>query len=293
MGAIELFTGWDHHVTATPEEWKQAVGRLLDCANALTANYYPVAGGDYLSVIGSAAKSTSVRPIGDADGVFRMPAGTYARFDEYAGNGQSALLQEVRGVLAKRYPGTTIRGDGPVVVVGFSSGPNVEIVPGVLVCDGADNFHVSCEVPVTRDGGSWQSADYGAEYDNVSNTHASTDGQSSRLVRYMKAWRRAQNATMRSIVIELMVLDFMRTWPTDRTGHVYDDWLMRDFLGYVVDHYYSTYTLPSGKHIDTGVGWYEDAKQSREDAVTACDHGDTSPLYETYWRKVFGRAFGS
>jgi hypothetical protein len=293
MGAIELFTAWDHHVTATEDEWKQAVGRLLDCSNALTAHYYPFGGDDQLTVIGSAAKSTSVRPMSDSDGVFRMPAGTYTRFNDYAGNGQSALLQEVRGVLAKRYPRTTIRGDGPVVVVGFSSGPNVEIVPGVLVSDGADIFHASCVVPVTRDGGSWESADYGAEYDNASRAQASTHGQSSRLVRYMKAWRRAQNATMRSIVLELMVLDFMRMWPKDRTGHVYDDWLVRDFLGYTVDHYYSTYALPSGKRIDTGVGWYEDAMQSRRDAVAACEYGDASPLYVSCWRKVFGSGFGS
>lgn len=30
----------------------------------------------------------------DADGIFRMPIGTYSRFDEYSGNGQSALLQD-------------------------------------------------------------------------------------------------------------------------------------------------------------------------------------------------------
>jgi len=293
VGASDLFRAWDLHVTAARDDWETAVGRLIECSNALTAHYYPTSGGDYLTVIGSAAKSTSIRPMGDADGVFRMPAGTYGRFDDYAGNGQSALLQEVRSVLANRHPRTTIRGDGPVVVVEFVSGPNVEVVPGVLASDGADDFHVDCLVPVTRDGGSWQSANYGAEYDKAITVHASTHGQSSRLVRYVKAWRRAQYATMKSIVIELMVLDFMQTWSRDRTSHVYDDWLVRDFLGYMIDHYYTTYALPSGKPIDTGVGWYEAAKRSRQDAIAACDDGDTGSQYVACWRKVFGSAFGS
>jgi len=55
----------------------------------------------FFTVVGKSPRQ--VRP---ADGVFRMPVGTYAQFGGYAGNGQSALLQQVRGVLAARYPRT-------------------------------------------------------------------------------------------------------------------------------------------------------------------------------------------
>lgn len=293
MGTIELFQAFDSRITATRDEWRAAVGRLLECGNALTAHYYPRSSGDHLTIIGSAAKGTAVKPMGDADGVFHMPSGTYHRFDDYAGNGQSALLQEVRGVLAKRYPRTAIRGDGPVVVVEFSTGPNAEIVPGVLISDGADDFHVSCHVPVTRDGGSWQSAQYGAEYENATRLDVATRGQYTRLVRYMKSWRVAQKVTFKSVVIELMAAEFMRRWSPDRHGYVYDDWLVRDFLGYMAENYHSTYMLPTGKRIGTGVGWYEAAKSCRSVATLACDAGEASALYVLYWRKVLGHGFGS
>jgi len=124
VGALELFQRFDRRikVTSAMPEWETAVQRLFDCAAALRNHYYSASETDsHLTVIGSTMKNTTITPIADGDGVFRMPAGTYGRFQAYLGNGQSALLQEVRGVLANRYPLTQIRGDGPVVVVSFLS----------------------------------------------------------------------------------------------------------------------------------------------------------------------------
>lgn len=289
----ELFSGFDKRITASEDEWTGAVQRLLTCKAALAAHYYGTASTDgCLTVIGSAAKGTSMAAMSDVDGVFHMPAGTFHRFDSYAGNGQSALLQEVRGVLARRYPRTRIRGDGPTVVVEFTSGPNVEIVPGVLFSDGASSFHARCRVPVTRDGGSWEDSDYGAEYDNCLTADTATDGQYTRLIRYMKAWRSACGASIKSVVLELMAAHFMRTWPRQQTTHLYDDWLVRDFLTHMIDNYVSTYSLPTGKQIDTGFGWIAHVKVAQEDATTACDYGISSRHYVPYWRKVFGNDFG-
>lgn len=292
MNTIDLFERLDERITASTDELNVAVRRVIDCAATLTAHYYPETGGRHLTVIGSVAKATSTSPMADADAVYHMPLGTYDRFDAYAHNGQSALLQEVRGVLARRFPRTTVRGDGPVVVVQFTSGPNAEIVPAVLVSDPADLVHVSCWVPVTRDGGSWEPADYGAEYERMTRLDADTGGQSSRLIRYMKAWRSNQTVDFKSVLIELMVADFMKTWPIDRSSHVFDDWLTRDFLAYAVNHQEATYTLPSGKCISAGEDWPVMAYFSHQDAASACKHSDGSPMYVAYWRRVFGDDFG-
>src|SRR5690606_24768365 len=73
------------------------------------------------------------RPPADVDILFLMPASVYYRYDQYQGNGQSALLQDVRRVLQERYPTTEkIRGDGQVVVVPFSNGYTVELLPACL-----------------------------------------------------------------------------------------------------------------------------------------------------------------
>lgn len=275
-------------------EWETAVQRLFDCAAARRNHYYSASETDsHLTVIGSTMKNTTITPIADGDGVFRMPAGTYGCFQAYLGNGQSALLQEVRGVLANRYPLTQIRGDGPVVVVSFLSGPSVEIVPGVLCQPPIDNTHVKCWVPVTRDGGGWEYSDYGAEYDNSCSMNVATTGQYSRLIRYMKVWRRVHNVTFKSVGLELMAAEFMTSWDRSRTSHVYDDWLVRDFLAHMTTHHTSTYPLPSGKRIDTGAGWLHQAYRSWSDAQSACHGPDTSWEYEWYWKRVLGDDFGS
>lgn len=295
MSTWDLFSRFDQRITVGKQEDDAAFQRAIDCATALNNAYSPDAKlQSVVTLLGSTAKNTALTPLGDVDVLFHMPAGTYGRFDAYTGNGQSALLQEVRDVLRKRYPGTDIRGDGPVVVVAFTSGANIEVVPGVLFTDESDMLHAACKVPVTRDGGSWESSDYGAEYNALFAVNHPRQGQVSRLIRYMKAWRRTQGVTFKSIVIELMAVDFAKTWPTERSGYTYDDWLVRDFLKYAADNYYTTYKMPgTGKSIDTGYGWRDAATRSHNKAVLACTFGDGSPHYVTYWREVLGYGFGS
>lgn len=248
-----------------------------------------------MTFIGSLPKNTALQPLADVDLVFALPVGTYQRIDAIAGNGQSSLLQEVRRVLQRRFPRTDIRGDGPVVVVEFSSGASVEVVPAVAVSD-RSVVRARCLVPVTRNGGSWEFADYGAQYDAVAQCDAQREGQYSRLIVYLKVWRRTKSALLKSVVIELMALDFFKTWDPERkkTSHVYDDWLVRDFLGYMVDHQDQAYALPSSsKSLPTGYGWRNDAKESFDDAVRACLFGDDTSAYVANWRKVLGSGFGS
>lgn len=292
----DWFSRLDRKITAPKSETDKAMERAIDCAWALNEHYYSPGKrlANQMTLLGSLAKGTSRTPMADADVLFHMPAGTYGRFDAYSGNGQSALLQEVRGVLREHYPRTDIRGDGPVVVVAFTSGVNVEVVPGVLFDGVPDALHAHCQVPVTRDGGSWEDSEYGAEYEALRRVNEPRQGQIARLIRYMKAWRVAQDVTFKSLVIELMAVDFARTWPTNQSSYTYDDWLVRDFLAYAVDHYYTTYRMPgTGKQIDTGYGWWQAAKDSAESARKACLYGPDSVLYGWYWREVFGDGFGS
>lgn len=296
MGTSSLFRALDSGVSPLPVQTDAAWERSVQCAIALTRHYYP--NGDaskHMTLIGSLAKDTAIRPLADVDLVYALPVGTQQRVEAMSGNGQSVLLQEVRRVLLGRFPRTEIRGDGPVVVVEFSSGVSVEVVPAVAVTD-RSVFRARCLVPVTRGGGSWELADYGAQWDAVKRLDARRDGQYSRLIRYMKAWRRTKAAVLKSVVLELMALDFFRTWDSEgkKATHVYDDWLVRDFLGYMVDHQDRTYRLPGViKELSTGYGWRIDAKESFDDATRACLFGDESPSYVINWRKVLGGGFGS
>ena len=45
----------------------------------------------------------------------QLPYDTYIRFNNYASNGQSALLQEVKNVIAKTYSSTYLKADGQII----------------------------------------------------------------------------------------------------------------------------------------------------------------------------------
>jgi hypothetical protein len=86
-------------------------------------------------LIGSWGKDTAVRPPRDVDVYFLIPAAVYSRFQGYVWNRQSALLQEVKAILADTYPDTDMSGDGQVVLVRFES-YSVEVVPAFLLTNG-------------------------------------------------------------------------------------------------------------------------------------------------------------
>lgn len=52
---------------------------------------------------------------------FSLPYSTYEKFNAYKSNGQSALLQEVKGVLQKTYSTSYVKGDGQVIGINFWS----------------------------------------------------------------------------------------------------------------------------------------------------------------------------
>ena len=83
----------------------------------LNYNYYGTSSGAANSfLVGSWGKSTEIRPPRDIDVMFVLPFEVYQRFEQRPGNKQSQLLQEVKGVLARNYPATEMRGDGVLFV---------------------------------------------------------------------------------------------------------------------------------------------------------------------------------
>lgn len=78
--------------------------------------------------VGSYGRGTEIWT-SDIDIVVRLPYETYVKFNNYSGNGQSALLQEVKGVLQKTYSKSYLKGAGQVIGINLTDGINFEIVP--------------------------------------------------------------------------------------------------------------------------------------------------------------------
>ena len=51
--------------------------------------------------VGSYGRNTAIDGSSDVDMVFELPTSVYYQYDQYAGNGQSALLQAVRDSIGK------------------------------------------------------------------------------------------------------------------------------------------------------------------------------------------------
>ena len=56
--------------------------------------------------VGSYGRDSAARGVSDLDVSFQLPYDTYVKYNAYATNGQSALLQAVRTSIQKTYPST-------------------------------------------------------------------------------------------------------------------------------------------------------------------------------------------
>ncbi len=62
--------------------------------------------------VGSYGRNTAIQGFSDLDMIFQLPDSQYEKYNNYSGNGQSALLQAVKQSIEKTYSTTYIRADG-------------------------------------------------------------------------------------------------------------------------------------------------------------------------------------
>jgi predicted nucleotidyltransferase len=131
-----------------------------DTVNAIQSRYHQITKRINLDYYGSDSETAHSLYVGsygrgteiftsDIDMIVQLPYETYERFSKYSGNGQSALLQEVKQVLQRTYSTSYVKADGQVVGIDFSDGISFEIVPGFINKDG-----ISFTYPDTNQGGS-------------------------------------------------------------------------------------------------------------------------------------------
>src|SRR5258706_12701211 len=75
--------------------------------------------------VGSYGRDTAAKGLSDLDMAFILPYSEYAKYNAFATNGQSALLQSVKRSIQKTYPTSESFGDGQVVVITFDDGVKI------------------------------------------------------------------------------------------------------------------------------------------------------------------------
>ncbi|MEE1273443.1 MAG: hypothetical protein UHI81_02960 [Olegusella sp.] len=182
-------------------EYRKLIDTVL---GKLESHYYDAdLGGDHGLVVGSIGRGTAVAGASDVDLLFDLPKDEYQRYDDYDGNGQTALLQDVKGVLEERYPQTEMRGDGQAVVIEFKNPKiTIELVPAFLQTDGSYKY------PDTHSGGSWKKTDPVPEQDACIALFKKTEDEGLHLCNALRVWKNNTGFKFKGLLIDTLVNDF-------------------------------------------------------------------------------------
>lgn len=158
---------------------------------------------DHVLVAGSVGRGTAVSGTSDLDMLYILPPSLFSRFDSYEGNGQSALLQDVKNALLDRWPRSKVKGDGQAVVVDFTDRRfTVDLVPAFEQNDGSYKY------PDSNDGGHWRKTDPVPEQRECKREMDRTDGNFTRICNSLRIWKDEQGFAFGGLLIDTLVFDF-------------------------------------------------------------------------------------
>lgn len=178
--------------------------------------------------VGSYGRDTDIHT-SDIDMLFQLPFSVYERINRHTGNGQSALLSEVRDELKNTYSTTHISGDGQVVKVNFDDGINFEIVPCFINKDDSYTY------PDTNAGGSWKITNPRPEIAQIRTTNDQYNGNLKRLCRMARVWKDVWSVPMGGLLIDTLAYQFIKQWAHRNESYLYYDFMTRDFFEYLKD----------------------------------------------------------
>lgn len=241
---------------------------------------------DHAFYIGSWAKLTRIRPPRDVDLYFQLPIEVYKRFEQYNGNKQSALLQEVKGKLLATNPTSYIKGDGPIVLAAFTSF-SVEVVPAFLY-DAVERSYYICD---TKNGGSYKKTMPLHEVDALTAADARNSNNVRRLIRMLKAWQAWCAVPIKSFHLELLAIEFLDQSEWRNTDYFYYDWISRDFFNWMITKA-NTHLWAPGTYelLWLGEAWKSRAESAYARAVKACDFERVNDEGNAgdEWQKIYG-----
>ena len=245
---------------------------------------------DHSIYVGSYGRNTAINSTSDFDILFQLPFDVYKRFSQYASNGQSALLQDVKEKIEKTYRFTNIKADGQVIVIPFDDGITFELLPAFLNKDNSFTY------PNANNGGSWKTTDPKSEQEAMAAMNQATNGNLIRLCRMVRAWKNKNNVTIDGILIDTLAYNFISQWEYNKESYLYYDWMSRDFFQYLsnIDSNRSYWYAPGSNRCVYNSGYFQyKAKQAYNTALKAIEYADSKCEYSAKleWRDIYGTDF--
>ena len=242
--------------------------------------------------VGSYGRNTAISGFSDFDLIFQLPYSVYKQYNDYAGNGQSALLQAVKASIERTYSTTNIRADGQVIQVPFNDGITFEVVPAFDNDDGSFTF------PNANDGGSWKTTNPRPEIKAIRDRNAATNGNLVPLCRMMRDWKTKWTVPVGGLLIDTLAYQFIETWEHRDKSYVYYDYMCRDFFKWMAaqDENQEWWRAPGSGQYVWGKGLFQyKAKRCYNLSLEAIEHEMATPKREwsakQKWREIFTTNF--
>lgn len=240
--------------------------------------------------VGSYGRDTEISK-SDIDMLFEMPWSKYTQYNEHNGNGQSALLQEVKKAIAITYPYTILKGDGQIISVSFSDGRTVEVLPAFKFSD--ESYYYAD----TNNGGSWRVTNPKAEQKAVQELNNNTNKNYKKICRMMRIWKNVNSVDIPGVLIDILTYNFLKNYEYRDKSYLYFDYFTRDLLKYISEvpkTQYKWKLMGSDRYISHFGNFQDVAKKSYEESIKAIDYEERKNPYlsaDTQWRKIYGSKF--
>jgi len=239
---------------------------------------------------GSYGRGTARRGFSDLDMIFELPSALYAQYNAHLGNGQSALLQNVKQAIQKSYPDTDVGGDGQVVVVKFSDGMRFEVVPAFYNQAGKYTY------PDANDGGSWKVTDPKPEIKAIVDRNGATNGNLIQLCRMARAWKERWSVPIGGLLVDTLAYAFIENYQYKDKSFLYYDFFSRDYFQLLMsqDPNQEYWRAPgSGQHVYRRGEFEYKAKRCYNLSVEAIQFYTDAKIWAARqkWREIFGTAF--
>jgi predicted nucleotidyltransferase len=272
-------------VTKIQNRYKQITKRInIDYWNSTSETLHSL-------YVGSYGRGTEIWA-SDIDMIVQLPYTTYVKFNNYSGNGQSALLQEVKGVLQKTYGTSHLKGDGQVIGINFSDGINFEIVPAFINDDNSYTY------PDTNNGGKWKTTDPRREISAMNTRNNETNKNLKRLCRMVRAWKGKNDIPRSGVLIDTLAYKFINDWAYKDKSFLYYDFISRDFFKYLkdLDKEQLYWVAPGSNRFVWKDGNFQNKASSAYTlSLEAIENESKGYCYSSKkkWREIYGTKFPS
>lgn len=200
-----------HGELISSEIIKTVSQRNISIAKAVNKEFWEYAANqNHNFFVGSYGRGTAIDD-SDIDILVWLPQEDYMRFDQSKGNGQSRLLQTVKEAIVTTYPNTEIKADGQVVVLNFSDGMKIEVLPAFVE---RNSLGVTFKYPDTNQGGKWRSTNPLAEQDAMREKNKSSNGLLFDTCKHIRRMHLDYFGSyhLSGIVIDSFVYEAMKGW---------------------------------------------------------------------------------